>query len=373
MILLYVFTGLLILSYLFLVINFIRGWNVIPEYQGTNTHNTSVTVIIAFRNEESTLSCLLEKLKHQDYPLGKWNIIFVNDHSTDKSVEILKAGINGFNSAVILNLPEGLSGKKSALAFGAQNTGAELLIFTDADCLPGKKWISSIVSGYERYLPVLISAPVIMEYEPDFFSRFQALEFLSLVGSGAASFGQGNPIMLNGANLAVRRDIYIENQGLIKNRVTSGDDIFILLGLKKKYPGGLIFLKCRDAIIRTFPLHGLRSFFSQRIRWVSKARYYRDLKLIATAILVFMVNFLLMMSLVFGIFIPRYLLLFGCVFILKSAVDYIFLRKVADFTGQRELLKYLVFSQAIYFLYTGITGFIGNFVSYRWKERKICK
>jgi cellulose synthase/poly-beta-1,6-N-acetylglucosamine synthase-like glycosyltransferase len=329
---------------------------------------TFVTVIIPFRNEEIHIPSLLKALKSQTYPTGKWNVLFVDDHSTDRSCTLIQSG---FPEAELIFLPSDVLGKKSALEYGAKIAKGELLLFTDADCTPGNKWISSMVSYYESIHPVLISAPVILEAGNSFFSKFQALEFLSLSGSGAASFGNQNPIMANGANLAVRRDIYIEN---LENRfitTPSGDDIFLLLSLKKKYPGKLVYLKSDDAIVRTSSMPNLKSFILQRLRWTSKARHYKDKSIILTSILVFFVNFWLLACIVSGLFISGFFIIWGAVFLLKSSADYIFLKKVAGFTGQGSLLKIFVLSQLVYFLYIGFTGIVGNLTAVKWKERKI--
>ena len=364
----YLFSGILITLYIWLILWFYKGWSNIATHSVINRGSTFVTVIIPFRNEEIHIPSLVQALESQTYPSDKWNIIFVDDHSADQSCNLIRSTLP---EAELIHLPSDISGKKSALEYGAVRSNAELLLFTDADCIPGNKWISSIVSYYESIHPVLISGPVIMEAGNSFLSKFQALEFLSLSASGAASFGNKNPIMTNGANLAVRRDVYIEYLGNSHNITPSGDDIFLLLSLKKKYPGNLVYLKSVDAIIRTFPVPDLKSFILQRLRWTSKARYYRDTSIISVAVLVFLINFWLIVCIVSGFFIPGFFIIWGLIFFLKFSADYIFLRKVAGFTEQDSLLKNFVLSQLVYFLYIGFTGIVGNLTAVKWKGRKI--
>ena len=356
------------LLYIWLIIWLYKGWNRIGTFSISGQNNTFITVIIPFRNEEIHLLSLVKALKSQTYPMNNRNVIFVDDHSSDQSCFLIRST---FPEAELIHLPSDIFGKKSALEYGAKKSNAELLIFTDADCIPGNKWISSIVSFYERTNPVLISGPVIMESGNSFFTKFQALEFLSLSASGAASFGNKNLIMANGANMAIRRDVYIENLNSRYSKTPSGDDIFLMLSLKKKYPGKLVYLKSVDAIIRTFPMPDIKSFILQRLRWTSKTRYYGDTSIILIAILVFLVNFWLIASIVAGLFLPGFFIIWGVVFLLKILSDYIFLRKVAVFTGQNGLLKIIVLSQIVYFLYIGFTGIVGNLTAVKWKGRKI--
>lgn len=364
----YLFSGLLITLYIWLIIWFYKGWKSIATYKFSKPGSTFVTVIIPFRNEEIHIPPLLKALKRQTYPSSKWKAIFVDDHSADRSCPLI---LSEFPEAELIILPSGVFGKKSALEYGAKKSKAELLLFTDADCIPGNNWISSMVSFYESTNPFLISGPVIQEAGISFLSKFQALEFLSLSGSGAASFGNQNPIMVNGANLAVRRDIYIKNLKNRYNTTPSGDDIFLLLSLKKNYPEKLVYLKSGDAIVRTSSMPGLKSFILQRLRWTSKARYYKDTSIILISILVFFLNFWLMVCIICGLFISGFFIIWGGLFLLKSLADYIFLRKVADFTGQGRLLKIFVLSQLVYFLYIGFTGIVGNLTTVKWKGRKI--
>lgn len=143
-------------------------------------------------------------------------------------------------------------------------------------CKAHKNWISTIVSFYSIHKPVLIAGPVVITPLPGFFSKFQSLEFFSLIGSTAGSFGIQNPIMLNGANLTVEREAYYESIGSLENRSVSGDDVFLLLDIKRKYPEKLMFLKSTEAIVSVNPLNTVSEYIQQRLRWVSKSKYYSD-------------------------------------------------------------------------------------------------
>ncbi len=367
----YVFALIFFLFYAYLIYRFIQGWENLPTVLNYTKANTIVTVIIPFRNEEKNIIPLIKSLKKQNYPTDMWNVLFVNDHSTDQSCNLVLSELTDFTNAKLIHLSSAYSGKKSALEYGALKTNADLLLFTDADCTAVYTWISAIVSIYQTSHPFLISAPVGMEPGISFFSKFQTIEFLGLIGSGAASFGINNPILVNGANLAVKREIYIEYLSKKQIRTPSGDDIFLLLNLKKKYPDKLIFLKSGDACIKTSCMSDIKSFLIQRFRWTSKARYYKDTSIILIALLIFLTNLSLLILFVSGFFNFRFLILWIMVFILKSIADYIFLKKVITFFDQKALLKYFVLSQFVYFIYIGFTGILGNIIALRWKDRKI--
>jgi biofilm PGA synthesis N-glycosyltransferase PgaC len=88
------FTGLLLFIYIILILCLLKAI--------TSTNNSivespsdmkTVNVIIPFRNEETSLILLLNSIKKQNYPKDLVKYIFVNDHSTDKGVEILNSYI----------------------------------------------------------------------------------------------------------------------------------------------------------------------------------------------------------------------------------------------------------------------------------------
>ena len=371
MIAIYCISILLIFLYILLIACFIRSWNSLPSYDLFSPGKTTVTVIIPFRNEERNMQSIVRALEKQTYPLHQWKVLFVDDHSSDKSVEVLSSCLINMPNAGLISTPSAMHGKKSALQYAAERTGSELLLFTDADCTMGEDWICSMVSFYENKRPFFISGPVILEAGDSFFSKFQSLEFLSLAGSSAASFACGNPIMANGANIAVNREIYLESIDEQVNATPSGDDVFLLLYIKKNYPGKLCYLKSSSAIVTTKPATDMRSFLNQRLRWVSKARYYRDSSVILTAILVFMLNSCIIACLIAGFFRAEFFIPCAIMIPGKSIIDFIFLRKISEFTGQVKILRIFAFSELVYFLYVVIAGLFGNIMSVKWKERKI--
>jgi len=95
-----------------------------------------VSVIIPARNEEASLGACLESLVSQAGV--EFEIIVVNDHSTDRTAEIA-ASFPGVRVIEGRTLPQGWTGKNNAVACGAREARGQWLLFTDADTvhLPG--------------------------------------------------------------------------------------------------------------------------------------------------------------------------------------------------------------------------------------------
>jgi cellulose synthase/poly-beta-1,6-N-acetylglucosamine synthase-like glycosyltransferase len=355
--------------YVLVIASFFYGWIKLKPFQYANKKNdVKVSVLIPFRNEEKNIPQLLNVLISQSYPQYLVQIIAINDHSTDNSINKIEE-LN-IHNLQILNLPEGSAGKKAALLAGLNAATGVIIITTDSDCIPTLYWIETIVNYYHVYNPVMVLAPVIGRHHHSIFNKFQELELYSLLGSTAGALAIRHPVMCNGGNLSYSREVLEKIKEVYGNTcAASGDDIFTLLTLKKKYPGRINYIKSIQAMVTTRLENTLPGFINQRKRWASKARYYRDRDIIFTALAVLFINllllFLLIKSIISGSFIE-----FGIAITLKSLVDFTFLYHITSFFKSKKLLKWFPVAQGFYFLYITFT-FFGSFTTgFTWKSRK---
>lgn len=100
-----------------------------------------VSVIIPAYNAENTLAATLESLENQTYPKENYEIIVVDDGSTDKTAEIAKS----YNVRYIYQKN---AGPASARNKGVQFANGEIILFTDSDCVPESNWISELVRPF---------------------------------------------------------------------------------------------------------------------------------------------------------------------------------------------------------------------------------
>src|SRR5512147_2295171 len=105
------------LVYAVLVICFGINWLSIPEFiAGKQNRDLRFSVVIPARNEERNLPLLLKALQEQDYPHDHFEIIVVDDHSSDDTLNIA-ASFNGVK-AVSLQGDNINSYKKKAIETG---------------------------------------------------------------------------------------------------------------------------------------------------------------------------------------------------------------------------------------------------------------
>ncbi|MFV0391588.1 MAG: glycosyltransferase [Paludibacteraceae bacterium] len=346
-----------LLGYAILIIRFIVGWEKLPDFESTERNvSTSVAIVTACKNEKLHLPFLLKAIQAQTY--SNFQHIVVDDDSTDGSWTFARDYQYNFTRLKVLQ-NEGV-GKKEALKTAIEQTDAELIVTLDADCRPKAEWLETIVEFYERENADLVICPVRMSTDRSFLQNFQQFDFTSLVGSGAGAVGAGMPILCNGANLAFRRQVWLDSLDELHFEEPSGDDIFLLQSVKRR--GGVIrFLKSKTATVVTRPKASWKAFFQQRQRWAGKKTAYTDWQLSLTAVLVFMTGFMVLLNLILAVFKQGFWMYSILFFLLKWLIDFVFFRQTKDFfelknvTGNSFLIS---LAYPFYIVYAAITSFI---------------
>src|SRR5687768_7184430 len=142
----YLLTFLVCGGYVILMASYITGWKqtkewaVRPPTPPLKPH-TRISVIIPVRNEEKNILKILDCINKQTYPADHFEIIVVNDHSFDRTAEVISQ--SEIPNLRFLSLPEPMAGKKQAIAEGIKRSRGALIVTTDADCEMGEEWISS--------------------------------------------------------------------------------------------------------------------------------------------------------------------------------------------------------------------------------------
>jgi hypothetical protein len=184
-----------------------------------------------------------------------------------------------------------------------------------------------------------------------FFSRFQELEFLSLQGITAGSAMAGKGIMCNGANLAFTRETYLDQMDNLHFELATGDDVFMLHSLKKETGSKIMWLESTDSLVSTAQSPTIRSFLSQRKRWISKWNSYNDRFTILTAIFTLVATLLQLAAFTAIFFNLHFVPIFLTILLLKSVPDFLILWNTTFRYGRKRLMRWFLPAQLIYPLY----------------------
>jgi poly-beta-1,6-N-acetyl-D-glucosamine synthase len=353
-------------AYCLLLIVLYMGWRKSIRVAGHAPGSTHyfVSVVVPVRNEQSNIQTLIRSLRDQDYK--NFEVIIVNDHSTDQTESIL----NQFDLPWLKVIQNSGAGKKAAITSGVIVAKGDIIATTDGDCTVSPNWLSNINKVFQDETIAFAFGAVAFSDIKSFFSDLQSIEFSSLIGSAASSASFKLPTMCNGANLAYRRKTFMEIGGYESNEhIASGDDEFLMRKIFSKHPNGIHFLSDKGSIVTTSPQRSVLSFFRQRIRWASKWRFNSSSYTQALAILIFATNVMVIISLIN--LSSNFSWTLSVLLIAKLLLEAIFLADVSRFLSQRwNWLAFLVL-QLAYPFYVIITAVSSLFITIYWKDRKI--
>jgi poly-beta-1,6-N-acetyl-D-glucosamine synthase len=328
-----------------------------------------VTVVIAVRNEEVSIGPLLDSLLLQDFPNSNFEVVFVDDHSTDLTQQIISSWIKDNPHMNCYLIHSSGNGKKQALAEGIQHSRGEIILTTDADCVLPVNWISGMVMSFNPDTTLVIGLVKIQQGK-SLFSKLQALEFSSLMGSGMAMYALGFPVMCNGASLAFRKKSFEAVNGYEGNlHIPSGDDEFLMRKLLKQFPGSIQSIQWPSVAVATHPQPSLRSFIHQRLRWAGKwrANDSPSTKILALFVLIFQINTIITMGF---LVIGENVAAAGLLLTLKLLLEGYLLLKVSMQLHQGFSIPAFILLQVVYPFYVFVIGVLSQLLDYEWKGRR---
>ncbi len=351
--------------YAYFVLTAWSRWCHTPVFQPATKdmeHGEKVAVVVCCRNEEENIPLLYQSICNQTYSATE--IVIANDHSTDATPEIIHRIANG-DSRVKGFSTQGF-GKKNALREAIEKVEAQLIVCTDADCTLPASHLANIVAFYQQYHPDMILGGVKLSPTKSLFQKLQAVEFSSLIASGAAAAFANCPFLCNGANLAFTKESWNKAKNHLQETQRSGDDIFMLQYLKEQH-ATIMYLKSKD-MVATKPVESLHGFFNQRKRWGSKTTAYTDEFSIFVACLVFLLSLLMVVMVVLAIFNPNKFLVFAlAMFATKLAADFPLLKNFLSTTRQGHLVPLIPLTALLYPFYIVVAALGAIFGSFKWK------
>jgi len=344
-------------------------WNTIPniEYESNSSPTLSISILIAVRNEQLRIGLLLRAIAKIEYQ-GSWEVIFIDDGSTDQSKDTISNFIDENPKIQMQLISAKGKGKKSAISQGVELSKHDYILTIDADC----SFKSGILNCYSKSFllgNIFIAGPVKMS-SSNLFQRLQAVEFTALTGAGAILLEAGNPIYCNGANMAYKKSAFKKVKGYNGNEhIASGDDQFLLQKMSEHFPGKIAYLKSREAIVTTEAEPSFQKLINQRIRWSSKWKKFRSVKMILTSLLFFLSYTSTPILVVFLLFGQVDLYPIVIAVISKFIVEYLYVKRLNDFFQLDSFALSVVSLQIFYPFFIVFLAIASIFGSYSWKGR----
>ena len=330
-----------------------------------------VSVVIAARNERQNIGACLAALAAQDYPPELMEVIVVDDRSDDYTsavVERFDSLVNNLACITIDHVPSGISPKKNALVHAITRAHGEIIIQTDADCIPPSSWISGMVSGFEHNVGMVTGiAPYYTE--PGILNSFVRHEYLWNAALSSASIALGHGTHASGRNIAFKKDIFESIGGYGSGaKVLSGDDTLLLHRFHTVDSASIVSMPLKSSHVFTHAPHTFRSFIRQRVRHMSTGKFF-DPVLITLGFFIYGFHILMVSTLLLSFFSAAFLPVFMISFIWKCFID----AMVAVSTKKNLYLSVtwsmFVINELFLLFYMAFMPLLGVIVPIKWKEK----
>ncbi len=336
---------------------------------------TKFSIIVPFRNEENDFLNLLNSISNLNYPKNLFEIVVINDESEDGSVAIFNKWQSEniqISSILLQNIRKSNAPKKDAISTAISKIKFDWIITTDADCVVCKNWLLAFDNFIQSSDFEMLVGAVSIYYKNGFLNQFQFLDLLSLQGTTIGSFGINKPFMCNGANFAYSKKLFLELNGFYGNdKITSGDDVFLLQKAIQLFPEKVEYLKNSDSVVITKPEESWSKLFQQRVRWASKTGSYDGFFGKFLAVIVLVMNLFFVLGFIFGFFGFGFIIL-TIGFVIKIIIDLILLHKTNKFIGNKKLI-FPMLSILFYPFFCISVAFYSFFGGFEWKNRRFKK
>ncbi len=245
--------------------------------QRQKAHNQQhpVSVVICARDEAGNLARNLPGVLFQQYP-STHEIVVVNHNSQDDTRYLLEEFKKTFKGLEIVNLEyeaKGIPGKKYPLSMGIREAHHEILLLTDADCVPASEhWLFKMQDAYEPGVEVVLGYGA-YQHRPGILNKLIRFETFHTAQQYLSYALAGMPYMGVGRNLSYKRELFLTNKGFSSiNHLPGGDDDLFI----HKVANGANTRVVLDpeAFTLSEPKKKFGDWFRQKTRHFSTAKYY---------------------------------------------------------------------------------------------------
>jgi glycosyltransferase involved in cell wall biosynthesis len=204
-------------------------------------------------------------------------VIVVNDNSFDESKYILEEYQRSFKQLQLIELKQEarfIQGKKFPLSIGIKTAKYEIVLLTDADCVPASEsWIEKMQEGYSDGIEIVLGYGALHK-KKGFFNKMvrwetfhTALQYLSYAHAGV-------PYMGVGRNLSYKKTVFFRHKGFSShNNVPGGDDDLFINKAATKQNTNIVIDK--DAFTLSQPATNWKGWRKQKARHYTTSKYYK--------------------------------------------------------------------------------------------------
>ncbi len=249
--------------------------NKLFRFKEFETSSLKISVVIAAKNEATNISNLISSLSNQSYSKDNFEVVIVDDNSTDNTFTVVKETIKEFDNFRVIKAENKLfKGKRGALDIGIKATTNPYILITDADCEPEKEWINSFANGFEQNDFLFGIAPYSATNSiTNLIARFENLRANIIVFAFAK---RGMPYSTSARSLGFSKEAFNKIEGYKNTTETlSGDDDLLLReAIKSKLRIGIV--SNSDAFVFSHTKEKISDYINQKSRHTSTSIHYSN-------------------------------------------------------------------------------------------------
>lgn len=321
-----------------------------------------ISIIIAAKNEEKNVVNLLEYLKNLVYSSENFEVIFIDDHSEDRTIKEIEKTINGLKNFKIITLSESeIGGKRNALTKGIESARFENILITDADCRPELNWLNSYSKKFSENFDFIFGiAP--FKQNNLLVNRIACFENLRSSILTFSFSGFGLPYSAAARNIGFTKRAFEILGGYSKTKQTIGGDDDLMLREAVKNKLKISALPDRGSYVYSETKKTFKDYLNQKARHTQTSLHY----LVRHKLFLALWHIMNLFSL-FSVLLMIYNPLWGVFFATKIIVDLSVVKINEKKFGYSFNLIDVIFLQIIYELLLIIHFINARFMKIKWK------
>ncbi len=235
-----------------------------------------VSVIICARDEADQIEQNLPGVLVQKYK-SSHQVVVVNDNSIDDTKYFLEALYRDFKQLHIVELKQEamhIPGKKFPLSMGIKSAKYEIILLTDADCIPSSEnWIQLMQDAFTPGIEIVLGYGAFKKRNGflNGLVRFDAFHSAIQYFSYALA---GQPYMGVGRNLAYKKELFYKQKGFASHHHLAGGDDDLFINASTTSTNTAVVLD-KEAFTLSTPPDNWREWIRQKRRHNSTGRYYK--------------------------------------------------------------------------------------------------
>lgn len=301
----------------------------------------TVSIIISARNEESDIPKCITALEKIDYPKDKFQVVLVDDRSTDSTGSIIADAVSKnphFISFNTTDFPETkLKAKARGIALGISKSEGEWIFITDADAEAPSGWLRHMLSRTNEKTGMIGGMLSVKQSSILSFIERSSWAYVLPFAFGLA--GWGSPFACIGPNIAIRRSIY-ENAGGLENADFELAEDLALFKMVEKSDYHSISYMSEETTINLNPVSSYNHLFSQQRRWL-KGGFEAGWEYVIGLISAFLFSNIVSLLVIFGWWFAPFETLI--LVLLKSSIDFLLLMSERHLIKKTHILRYFIF------------------------------